>query len=607
MKLAAIFADGMVVKGAFACCSLLAVEMWFGSQQSVDAAVINAQSASRTDVGAAVASAQDGDTVLVPTGSATWKTTLTITKNISVIGAGEGQTVITADLPTSDSPPLISMSLDHEAVAPDYSFRLSGFTLKSVNTTEFLDDHAFIQLASNPKSPTSFYVHGCVSRVRLDHMTWDKLNGLALSVDSVLGVADHITGDNGTRGSAMIKVFMDNWTPTNNPATGLPLPSNYQATDGFGSWADDSYFGTDKFWFFEDCNFTVSSTFVSDDEEGGRVVYRHCTVNNGTGFASHGMEGRRQPGVRAREIYNNYFITTKSLAQNRSGSVLYFNNRSTGSFNGVALKTYRFQAVYNMWGGACGDNRYDQNPSPTTPLVTGTITAVASPGDPKTATVTVGASDDLSVIDLTDGSMYVIQNTNDPFTGPNNTANGWKYNQSGISSISGKVLSLTTGTSPDSAEWHVGDHYQIRKVLMAYGAPGTGKGNLLNVSSVYNGGYYDTWTYPATSGALAQSPQAGYPLEPCYAWNNTDDAHGYLGLSAEVYSKLNRDYYNLSERTIETQNVGYPPVSYTRATSNYPNIGPGQTVPYTPFTYPHPLVSGQEGPMAPQNLQIIGP
>ncbi|MBA3353004.1 MAG: hypothetical protein H0U23_11410, partial [Blastocatellia bacterium] len=374
MNLMPSFLNGPASRNAARGASLLAIGIWFASLHVVDAATITAKSASRADVGAAVSSANDGDTVTIPAGSATWTSTLTITKNISLIGAGEGQTTITSN--TDSTSPLISVDLDHEASAPNYSFRMSGFTLKSSNATPKPEDNAYIKLYGHSAPADSPYVHGCVSRVRLDHMTWDKLNGLALKVDSVLGVADHITANNGIRTSSMLKVNMINWTPTYNPATGTPLPTTYKAADAFGSWADDSYFGTDKFWFYEDCNFTVSSTFVSDDEEGARVVYRHCTVNNGTGFASHGMEGRKQPGVRAREIYNNYFITTSSLAQNRSGSILYFNNRSSGIWNGAKLKDYRFQANYAMWGAASGDNRYDQNSADTPPLVTGTITAV---------------------------------------------------------------------------------------------------------------------------------------------------------------------------------------------------------------------------------------
>src|ERR1044072_4322312 len=74
---------------------------------------IRAASASRADVCAAVASARDGDIVIIPAGSAIWKTPLSITKNISLIGADEEQTVITADLPVSTSPPLLKASLSH--------------------------------------------------------------------------------------------------------------------------------------------------------------------------------------------------------------------------------------------------------------------------------------------------------------------------------------------------------------------------------------------------------------------------------------------------------------------------------------------------------------
>lgn len=571
---------------------------------SVSASTLTADSASYADVKAKTDIAVDGDIVMVPAGTpAAWTSGLTITKNIQLIGAGEGETIITSN--TASSTALVAVNLDHEAAAPDYSFRMSGFTILSSNATTKPSGKAYITLSSTVVPPVTTYVHGCISRVRLDHMTWTNLKGQALQVDSVLGVADHITADNtNASGNPISKVFMSKWTPIKNPATDTALSTDYIASDAYGSWADDAYWGTNKFWFFEDCNFTGVNSYVMDDEEGGRVVYRHCTVTGGTTFASHGMEGRRLPGVRAREIYNNYFITSKNLAQSRSGGTLYFNNRSTSSFNGFNLKPYRFWAIYNMWGGASGDNRYDQNPADTTPIVTGTIAAVATPGSATTATVTVGASDDLSAVDLNDGSAYIIQDTDDPFTGAHNTFNGWKYNQSGISSIAGKVLSLSTGTSPDSAHWQVGHHYQIRKISKIYGAPGTGKGNLLNISSTTVSGYSDTFTYPATSGTLAVAPQAGYSLDPCYSWNNTDDANGYVGFTntGAPFITSGVDYFNLSERTTETQSVGYPPVDYDNATSDYPDIGEIGDEFYIPYSYPHPLASDNP---AGKMIQII--
>ena len=65
----------------------------------VEGATINAKSVSFGDVRSAVASAKDGDTVAVPAGSATWTSSLNITKNITLQRAGAESTIIVDDVP----------------------------------------------------------------------------------------------------------------------------------------------------------------------------------------------------------------------------------------------------------------------------------------------------------------------------------------------------------------------------------------------------------------------------------------------------------------------------------------------------------------------------
>lgn len=599
---------------------MLVIGVLLFGRGALDAAVIHAQSASRTDVGAAVALAKDGDTVTVPAGTATWTATLSITKNITLQGAGEGQTMITENLPRAANSPIFSVSLSHDSSAPAYSFRLTGMKLKSANNAALSSDHAFIMVTglshyvANPTTDLPApHILGCVSRVRIDHMTWDNLNGLALLVDSCLGVADHITQTTTTSvyQSYPIKVFANNWTPALNPATGLALPTSYLATKSFGSWADDPYWGTDKFFFFEDCNFTVpSTTNVADCEEGARVVFRHSTFNGGGGLASHGVEGRAQPGIKQEEVYNNYFVTNRLFGQLRSGSSLYFNNKSTAMTKGRGFYIYRQTRTETNWGAADGTDRYDNNG----PLVySGKITNVG-PGYPNIISVSDTSKANFNLINLTDGSAYSINDLDDPAGGSTMDA-GWKTKHTTISSVNGTTLTVLTdnGTSDSTfgnyaALWKIGHRYEIRRVLAIYGQPGQGKGDLLNSGTSYN-----TYPYPATSGTNATYPQAGYPLEPCYSWNNTDNTYGYLGFDAGDAGKNNslktgRDYFNLSERAIATQDVGFPSQTYARATNSYPKIGLGQTVAYTPYIYPHPLtVDGGSAPIppgAPSNLKI---
>src|SRR5438045_4586604 len=55
--------------------------------------------AQEANVAAAIANASDGDTVTIPPGVVTWSSQLTITKHITLQGAGVGQTIIYDNAP----------------------------------------------------------------------------------------------------------------------------------------------------------------------------------------------------------------------------------------------------------------------------------------------------------------------------------------------------------------------------------------------------------------------------------------------------------------------------------------------------------------------------
>ena len=67
----------------------------FGLEQVTYAATINAASCSSTHVQNAINAAADGDRVLVPAGTCTWTSRVTVSgKGITLAGAGVGQTTI---------------------------------------------------------------------------------------------------------------------------------------------------------------------------------------------------------------------------------------------------------------------------------------------------------------------------------------------------------------------------------------------------------------------------------------------------------------------------------------------------------------------------------
>src|SRR5438874_12360362 len=80
-------------------------------QIQAGAAVINAASPSFGNVSTAIALAANGDTVVIPSGTATWTSSLTISKAITLQGAGVGQTIIKDGFPATSFTPILSWTL----------------------------------------------------------------------------------------------------------------------------------------------------------------------------------------------------------------------------------------------------------------------------------------------------------------------------------------------------------------------------------------------------------------------------------------------------------------------------------------------------------------
>lgn len=555
--------------------------------------------------------ASDGDIIQIPPGDATWGDgitgglgTLSVTKNIQIVGAGEGKTRISENLPRAKSPPLLTVTLTHDAPSElAYSFRLSGITFRSAaETFRRNGDKPFIKIkgessyvhlpsAANPAP----YVLGCVSKVRVDHCMFDSMKGMSLIVENVIGVADHCTFDVAAGYSNAAKVFHTNWTPALLPDNRGRMKA--VATHGFGSWADDSFWGTDKFWFFEDSTFNGGRN-VMDAEQGARCVVRHCTLNDNTGFASHGAEGRPEVGVKQLEIYDNYLnLKPGKMGQIRGGSILFFNNMSVGGTTSApSFQIYRKFLTMKDWGAADGTNRYDDNaggPAIYTGIVTATSDGYSDITDTNQA--------NFDKIHVNDGTLYSVNNLDEQL--PTRTAfsePGWKYFHSAVKAVDGQKIMLLfiKGGGPKgsinyhSAIWSPGNHYEIRKVNATYAQIGRGKMALIQ-SVARKGGGHDTYTWPNPSNTKATNPMAGYPLDPAYSWNNSDVTKGYLRFDSDSNPQLieGRDFVDLPERTTTTHTVGHNPThEYTGASDSYPNIGPTPAAtPYKPYTYPHPL------------------
>ena len=144
-------------------------------------------------VQSAINSASNGDTVILPAGTPmAWTSSVTINKPINVIGAGIGQTVITANKVTP-----IGINVRHDTGTGDLPFpRLSGLTIQG--------------MPGNAKAGVLFTVYGSTTKFRVDHLEIDSVNGSNLFVvNGPIGVFDHCRF--GLHGQATSWVRHPNW------------------------------------------------------------------------------------------------------------------------------------------------------------------------------------------------------------------------------------------------------------------------------------------------------------------------------------------------------------------------------------------------------------
>jgi len=273
-------------------------------------------------VSTCVSSASTGDTVNVSAGSATWSSGLTITKNLSLIGAGIGNTVITANTGT-----LISYTLTNNATLA----RVSGFTFNMGGSNCAMD-----------VSGSTVALGSKLDRIRIDHnrftnTTCTSSNG-NLNFTNAWGVVDHNTIDN-------VRVAWRAW------GTGT-------GANNWSIWGDINL-GTDQTLWFEDNTITLngSSYMVADCDLAGRYSARYNSLA-GTSipfpwFDWHGWTSSGNQGCFGGEVYGNIFSSNGGpMISQRGGRAMIFYNSTTSG-----VPAYN---VYNN-NGCPGDERQKIN------------------------------------------------------------------------------------------------------------------------------------------------------------------------------------------------------------------------------------------------------
>ena len=485
-------------------------------------AIYSAASPNVSDIQAKVNVARDGDRIVIPAGTATWKTPLEVDKNITLRGAGAGATVIIDEVPaTLAAGFLLRISLDR-----DLPFRMTGITFRGgiVNTRK--------------KSNGVVRINGNCHSFRIDRCTFENLHGSSLAVTGFLwGVIDHNTFNCITTHPIFVKHTA--WNGEDS---------------GHGSWADNPYWGTEKFVFIEDNTFEGGGTL--DAYEGARFVVRYNSLHN-CDLGVHGTEGQGR-GTKQLEEYNNIYVFDQhdSAGQIRSGSIITHDNTWRNVGSGHVLQDYRYyndQDTY--WGIANGQNVYDLNSR------NGTVgywaTGKHTGPDHSSSLVDTNSNKvwwDESGVKHTGawptnrwwvpGKAVIVRNMTQAASNP------IAYQSWALSSEADKIqYSQTHFESKPPLKFNHGDTYQIWEVARLLDQPGVGKGDLLTGIGLYG-----------TSSMASPKVWPDQINEPCYSWNNTDE-NGQIDLkSAQGSIKEGRDFFNRTRK-------------------------PG----YTPYTYPHPL------------------
>ena len=265
---------------------------------------------------AAHSAASTGDTILVSAGTCTISGLLSITKGITLQGAGVGNTVLT----TSVIP-----FINYQAATPaaNSPFRVTGFSFNGNNVVS----------ASYGIKLNNGYSTTPQTNIRIDNNRFYNFLATAISSSGVMGVIDSNTFEVGGQ-----KIPIRFSECTNNRAGGYY----------YESYPDLIYGADENTMWIEDNTFTLAENDkqLIDSQCGNRYSLRYNTITFASGSNLYGMldyhgnydsyYGSYHPySVFGGEVYGNQITMSGNeggeLAAIRGGKVLLFMNNITSS------------------------------------------------------------------------------------------------------------------------------------------------------------------------------------------------------------------------------------------------------------------------------------
>jgi hypothetical protein len=290
-------------------------------------------------VQSAVNKARDGDTINIPSGNCSWRSGVFVpdTKGLRLIGAGIGQTVIGGSVSTKITINIAASSSTFTRIS-GIEFRESGTQIQVYQSTR-----------GGSRSSGRYRIDNC--KFTLIRRPADKFSGITAGIilyGNAYGVVDNCTFQ---ASDAFNGVFVFGDTGSRGSVDG-----------GYKDWQEDLALGTAYMHYIEDCIFSFDNyapgVDIIDGRDGGRVVLRYCTIQNGNwGMHDACVYGKR--GNHSWEIYHNTFTTTPSsywtLTYHRGGTGVIFNNNFRGNNCNARSPLYFNNPLYRSDGPCnCG-------------------------------------------------------------------------------------------------------------------------------------------------------------------------------------------------------------------------------------------------------------
>jgi len=289
-----------------------------------------------TDVQDAIDVASDGDTVIIPAGTCSWDTKITLSgKGLLIQGAGHTSTIISEDIGGT----VLEITTD----AANSDLRITGISLNNVNGTA----GAIVLTGDDPDW-------------RIDNCSFSNMTGRGIYINGyTYGVIDNCSFS-GTNGVNCILI--------------------QESDTGAASWTNSWSWGSSEAIFVEDCSFefTTMETGNSpiDSRAGAKWVARYNVFEEMV-LSDHGIcgsLGSSYRGTIAREIYGNEFSVTNAvytaIGQLIGGTALIYNNDMVGPFNAAIKVTEKrtcdgYGVECTEWDRCDGDSVNDGNEDST--------------------------------------------------------------------------------------------------------------------------------------------------------------------------------------------------------------------------------------------------